>query len=211
MNQPTVILADDHALVAEALRRLLEPDFNVLATANDGRTLVAEAVRLRPQVVVTDIAMPMLNGLDAGAQLKTLCPEMKMVFLTQYRDSELVAEAFRRGGSGYMTKTAASSELFTAIHEVLQGRIYISQEITNGVPGDLFHKKQSAGKNQLTIRQREVLQLLAEGCSMKKVAEILKITPRTVQFHKYRIMELLNLETNAELVQYAMRQAIIAN
>ena len=209
MNRPRILLADDHTMMAEALRHLLQREFNVVGTVADGRALLKAADELRPEVVVVDIGMPLLNGLDAGEQLKARHPEIKVIYLTQNREPQVAAEAFRRKASGYLLKDSAASELSTAIREALEGRCYASPAIADVMPDapDIEHENRARA---LSGREREVLQLLAEGKSMKEVAAILDISPRTVEFHKYRIMELIGVKTTAELVQYAVRHGLIA-
>jgi len=206
------LIADDHTLVAEACKKLLESDYEVVATVSDGRALVRAAVELRPQLIIVDVAMPLLNGLDAGQQIKELTPAVKLVYLTMNSDADLAAEAFRRGASGYLLKTCAASELAIAVREVLKGKSYLSPMIAKDTVDFLLRqdKKMIEEADRLTERQREVLQLLAEGKCMKEVAAVLNITTRTVAFHKYRIMEVLDAKSSAELVQYAMRNHLIA-
>lgn len=210
MKRPRILLADDHVLMAEALRHLLQTEFDVVGTVSDGRALLKAAGELTPDLVVVDIGMPLLNGLDAGEQLKALHPGIKVIFLTQNREPRYAVEAFRRNASGYLLKDSAASELTSAIREALRGRSYVSPAIAKGM---LDHaagaEATSAGARDLSSREREVLQLLAEGKSMKEVAALLDISPRTVEFHKYRIMELLGVKTNAELVQYAIKHGLI--
>jgi DNA-binding NarL/FixJ family response regulator len=211
MARPRILLADDHTMMAEALRHLLQVDFDVVGTVSDGRALLKAAAELRPDLVVVDIAMPLLNGLDAWDQLKTQQPGMKVIFLTQHREPQYAAEAFRRNASGYLLKDSAASELTTAIREALKGRWYVSPSIAKDMLDDVLHPDPHDVKlRELSGREREVLQLVAEGKSMKEVAAILDISPRTVEFHKYRIMELLNVKTTAALVQYAIRYGLIA-
>jgi DNA-binding NarL/FixJ family response regulator len=211
MNRPRILLADDHTLMVEALKHLLESDFDVVGTARDGRALLKAAAELDPDVVVVDIAMPLLNGLDAGEQLKALRPRIKVIYLTQNREPRIAAEALRRQASGYLLKDSAASELKAAIREAIRGRRYISPSIAERMAdADLGAEAEDVGLRDLSPRQREVLQLLAEGKSMKQVAAILEISPRTVEFHKYRIMELLGVKTGAELVQYAIKYGLIA-
>jgi DNA-binding NarL/FixJ family response regulator len=210
MKRPSVLLADDHRLLREAFTQLLEPHCDVVGAVADGRALLAAAPELRPDIVVLDIAMPLLNGIDAARQLKGLMPEVKLIFLTVSEDPDLAAEAFRAGASGYLLKNSAASELFKAIQEVSQGHSYVTPLATRGLVGSLIREPRPArGAEPLSTRQREVLQLLAEGRSMKEVARILAITPRTVAFHKYRIMEDLGIKTGAELVQYAIKHHIL--
>jgi DNA-binding NarL/FixJ family response regulator len=211
-NLPKILIADDHTLVAEACKKLLEGEYDVVGTVRDGRSLVRAAVELRPHLIIVDVAMPLLNGLDAGQQTKELLPGVKLVFLTMNHDADLAAEAFRRGASGYLLKTCAASELSIAVREVLRGKSYLSPLIARDTVDFLVRqdKKLVESANKLTERQREVLQLLAEGKCMKEVAGVLNVTARTVAFHKYRIMEVLNAKSNAELVQYAIRHHLIA-
>ena len=211
MSRTRVLLADDHTLITAALRKLLEGEFEVVGSVEDGRALLNAAIDLRADVVVLDIGLPLLNGLDAGQQLRERHPGIKIVYLTQNRDPNLAVEAFRRKASGYLLKNSAASELSLAIREAVRGRSYVSPLIAKAMMECMLNRGPGAeGLPGLTPRQREVLQLLAEGKSMKEVAAILNITTRTVEFHKYRVMELLSLKTNAELVQYAVRQGIVS-
>ncbi|HSY99838.1 MAG TPA: response regulator transcription factor [Terriglobales bacterium] len=206
------MIADDHAFVADACKKLLEPEYDVVATVGDGRALVRIAATLKPQVIIIDIGMPLLNGLDAGQQIKQILRSVKLVFLTMNTDPVLAAEAFRRGASAFLLKTCAASELSVAIREVLKGMSYLSPAIAKETVDFLLRQdKEFIDEGQrLTERQREVLQLLTEGKSMKEVAYALNVTTNTVAFHKYRIMEILNAKSNAELVQYAIRNHVIA-
>src|SRR5262245_42212083 len=205
-----VLLADDHALLLGALEKLLIDECEVVGQVADGRALVEAADRLRPDIVVLDISMPLLNGLEAGRQIKQKQRGIKLVYLTMNEDADLAAEAFRVGASGYLLKRSAASELATAIREVMQGRTYITPLVAEGLVESLLHVEQPRTTvHTLTSRQREVLQLLAEGRSMKEVATVLNLTPRTVAFHKYRMMEQLKLRSTAELVQYAVKNHIV--
>jgi len=208
MRAPRVLLADDHALLLGAFEKLLATECEVVGLASDGRALVAAAEALKPDVIVLDIAMPLLNGLEAGRQIKRKLPDVKLVFLTMNEDPELAAEAFRSGASAYLLKRSAASELTTAIREVMNGRSYVTPLITSGMVGSLL-KKKDGGEADLTPRQREVLQLLAEGHSMKEVASLLNLTPRTVAFHKYEMMKRLNVNSTAELIRYAVKRHIV--
>ena len=208
MTRPRILMADDHAMLLDAFRAVLEPEFDVVGTVTDGRMLLEEFSRLHPDVVLLDIAMPLLNGLDAGRQLKSQRKSVKLIYLTMNPDPDLAGEALRLGASGYVLKSSAFHELKQAIHEVLRGRSYITPLITRDVVGSLIEHNTS--RPELTMRQREVLQLLAEGRSMKEVGAILDLTPRTVAFHKYRMMEQLRLKTSAELVQFAVRRGVVA-
>ena len=211
MNRPRILLADDHVLLAQALEHLLQRDFDVVGTVADGRALLKAAGELVPDVVVVDIGMPLLNGLDAAEQLKALHPDMKVIFLTQNREPRFAVEAFRRHASAYLLKDSAASELTTAIREALRGRSYVSPAIARGMVDEVSAPQSGPiTLRELSAREREVLQLLAEGKSMKEVAALLQISPRTVEFHKYRIMELLRVKTNAELVQQAIKLGLIA-
>jgi DNA-binding NarL/FixJ family response regulator len=197
-------------MVAEAFKKILETEFEVIGIVNDGNALVDFVSKLRPDVALVDIAMPLLNGLDASEQVRNMNHAIRIVFLTMNQDRALTAEAFRRGASGYLLKTSAAAELPEAIHAVLRGKYYISRLIAGDVV-DL--KLEFEGTNRLpgplTSRQKQVLQLLAEGRSMKEVGNLLNVTARTVAFHKYRIMEILHINNNAELVQYAVRERMI--
>ena len=211
-NLPRILIADDHTFVAEAFKRLLDTDYKVVGTVGDGRSLIRAAAKLRPDLIIIDVAMPILNGLDAGQQIKQFLPGVKLVYVTMFQDADVAAEAFRRGASGYLVKTCASSELVTAVQEVLRGKSYLSPTVVED-PLDFFlhqGKEMVDEENQLTGRQREVLQLLAEGKCLKEVASILNITTRGASFHKYRIMEMLNTKSNAELVKYAIKHHLIA-
>jgi DNA-binding NarL/FixJ family response regulator len=210
MKRARILLADDHNLMAEALQHLLQTEFDVVGTVADGRALLQAAATLKPELVVVDIGMPLLNGLDAGEQLKALHPDIKVIYLTQNREPRYAVEAFRRKASGYLLKDSAASELTTAIREALNGRTYVSSLIAKDMLNNVFSPDaEDSGFRKLSPREREVLQLLAEGKSMKEVAAVLDISPRTVEFHKYKIMEALGIKTNAELVQYAIRQGLI--
>ena len=211
MTRPKVLLADDHVLIAQALEHLLQTEFDVVGTVSDGRALLKAASELVPDVVVVDIGMPLLNGLDAGQQLKALHPGMKIIFLTQNREPRFAVEAFRRHASGYLLKDSAASELTNAIRDALRGKRYISPSIARSMTAEgTLAPADQVTLRDLSSREREVLQLLAEGKSMKEVAAVLDISPRTVEFHKYRIMELLHVKTNAELVQQAIKLGLIA-
>ena len=211
MNRAKILLADDHVLITQALEHLLNAEFDVVGTVSDGRALLKAASELAPDVVVVDIGMPLLNGLDAGEQLKTLHPAIKVIYLTQNREPRFAVEAFRRNASGYLLKDSAASELTRAIREALRGKSYVSPSIAQGmISAAAGAHADHTTLRDLSSREREVLQLLAEGKAMKEVAALLDISPRTVEFHKYRIMELLGVKTNAELVQQAIKLGLIA-
>jgi len=209
MAKPRVIVADDHTLLAEAFEKLLSPECDVVARVADGRALVNAVREHHPDVVVLDLAMPLLNGLEAARQIKQFDRAIKLVFVTMNEDPDLAAEAFRVGGSAYLLKRSAGAELLTAIREAMKHRSYVTPLVTEGMLGSLMHSTTESPSRQLTARQREVLQLLAEGKSMKEVAGILNVTARTVAFHKYRMMEQLKIKTNAELIQYAIRHHLV--
>jgi DNA-binding NarL/FixJ family response regulator len=211
MRRPRVLLADDHRLLREAFARLLEPDCDVVGTAADGRDVLETAPKLQPDIVVLDIAMPQLNGLDAARQLKRLMPDVKVIFLTVNEDPDVASEAFRAGASGFLLKNSAAAELTQAVQEVHRGRSYVTPQATRGLVKNLMESPESTKDGyELSPRQREVLQLLAEGQTMKETARILKITARTVAFHKYGMMEALNIKSNAELIQFAVRLGLVA-
>jgi DNA-binding NarL/FixJ family response regulator len=208
MTRARILMADDHLMLLEAFKAMLAPDFDIVGLVTDGRTLLEEFARLNPDVVLLDIAMPLLNGLDAGRQLKAQRRSVKLIYLTMNPDPDIAGEALRLGASGYVLKSSAAHELKQAIQEALRERSYITPLITRDVVGSLT--QQRAPGHALTGRQREVLQLLAEGKSMKEVGAILDLTPRTVAFHKYRMMEQLRLKTSAELVKFAVREGVVA-
>ena len=207
--RPRVLLADDHNLLLGALEKLLADECEIVGQVSDGRALVAAAEELRPDVIVLDISMPLLNGLEAARQIKQTLRNVKLVFLTMNEDADLAAEAFRAGASAYLVKRSAASELPAAIREVAQGRSYVTPLMTEGLMDSLLQPEQRRPAHELTPRQREVLQLLAEGRSMKEVASVLNLTPRTVAFHKYRMMDELKVKSTAELVQYAVKHHIV--
>ena len=207
MSKPRVLLADDHTLLLEAFAKLLLDEFDIVGAVSDGRALVAAVATLRPDVVVVDVAMPLLNGIDATRQIKQAQPETRIIILTMNEDPDLAAEAFRAGASGYLLKRSAASELGTAIREVMKRRSYITPLVAEGLVGAMMEG--GDGRPALTLRQREIVQLVAEGRSMKEVAGILNIAPRTVAFHKYRIMEQLRIRTTAELIQFAIKNHIV--
>lgn len=209
-NRPRVLLADDHTMLLDAFRRLLEPRCEIVGTAADGRALLDLAATTRPEIIVLDVSMPRLNGMDACAQLRHRMPEVKFVFLTVNEDRDLAAEAIRLGASGYLLKSSATSELYTAIEHALADKTYITPLITRGVPLAVFLREAAKpGAEKLTARQREVLQLVAEGRAMKEIADLIHVTARTVAFHKYTIMEQLGLKTNADLVHYAVEHGLL--
>jgi DNA-binding NarL/FixJ family response regulator len=209
MGAPRVLLADDHSLLLTAFERLLAGECEVIGQVTDGRALVTAAEQLKPDVIVLDISMPLLNGLEAGRQIKHRLPDVKLVFLTMNEEADVAAEAFRSGASGYLLKRSAGSELATAVREVMQGRSYITPLVAQGLVGALMRFNPQSPEPELTSRQREVLQLLAEGKSMKEIGAVLDLAPRTVAAHKYQLMQQLKVKTTAELIQYAVKHRIV--
>jgi len=209
MGRPRVLLADDHTLVLEAFGKLLEPEFEIVATVSNGRALLSIAPDSKPDVIVLDIGMPELSGMEAGLELKRLLPRTKLIVLTMSEDSEIAREALRQWASGYLLKKSAGSELIKAIREALRGRSYVTPKIAKRLEEEFIRDPRPDRKRELTSRQREVLQLLAEGRTMKETADELHVTPRTIAFHKYRIMEDFGLKTNSDLVKFAMKERII--
>jgi len=211
MKLPRIILADDHALVAEALSKLLSPHFDVVTIVGDGQQLLEQAATLKPDVIVVDLSMPLLNGLDAARELKRRLPSVKLVYLTMNDDPELAIRAMTSGGSAYVLKRSAASELIQAIRAALQGKSFVTPQVARGMEERFIRNPHARTRqNLLTPRQRQVLQLLAEGKSMKEAADILKVTPRTIAFHKYQMMQDLGLKTNADLVQFAIKNRLVA-
>jgi DNA-binding NarL/FixJ family response regulator len=211
MPRTRVLLADDHAVVAQGLEALLKESFELVGIVHDGRALVDAAETLRPDVIVTDISMPLLNGLDAIRQIRARRPDTKIIVLTMYQETQLAVDAFRAGASGYLLKVSPGEELITAIGQVALGRAYVTTLLAKDLITLLIEaaQKGSTGDTPLTPRQREVLQLIAEGHTMKEVASILHISPRTAESHKYEIMETLGMKTTAALIQYAVRQKLV--
>jgi DNA-binding NarL/FixJ family response regulator len=211
VKRTRVLLADDHQMLVDALKGILEPRFEVVGTVGDGRALLEAAAKLQPEIVVLDIAMPRLNGLDAARHLKRTMPNIKLIFMTMNEDPDMVGEAFRAGALGFLLKQAAALELTEAIDKIMKGGSFVTPSAARGQANiSLREPKARDQVAEPTARQREVIQLLAEGRSMKEAAYVLQITKRTVAAHKYAVMELLQLKTNAELVQYAIRHRIIS-
>jgi DNA-binding NarL/FixJ family response regulator len=209
-GRPRLLLADDHDLLLEAFRRLLEPEFTVVRGVTDGEALVEAALELRPDAVLCDIAMPRLSGLQAARRIHDRLPGIKLIFLTMHNDPELAAEAFRTGASGYVLKSSPAKELLVAIRTALAGEQYLARSIDNDVtPAPQRRMSDISDAQPLSPRGQEVLRLLAGGRTMKETAARLGITPRTVAFHKYRIMQQLSLRSSAELVQFAVRRRIV--
>ncbi|TKB34790.1 MAG: response regulator transcription factor [Nitrospira sp.] len=212
MHKPRILLADDHALVLEGFRRILEGHYDLVGTVGDGRALLEAAKTLQPDVVILDVSMPLLNGIDAAAQLKKICPQAKIIVMTMHADTNYVRSAFEAGASAYVLKRSAVDELEQAIRAVLAGHSYITPLITRELV-DVFVSKtldKSPGTYSLTTRQREVLQLLAEGKTSKEIATVLNISSRTVEFHKGQILDHLNLQTTADLIKYALTHGIVS-
>ena len=212
MSRPRILLADDHTILLEAFRQLLTPANDVVGTVSNGRALLEAAEKLRPDVIVLDISMPSLNGIEAARQMRSAKCRAKVIFLTMHREVTYAARALEAGASGFVLKHSAPSELVTAIQEALNGGTYITPQIAGDLLGS-YRLGIPAGVGalgELTPRQREVLQLVAEGRSAKEVAALLRISPRTAEFHKARLMKVLGLQTTAELVQYAIRAGVTA-
>jgi len=210
-HRARLLIADDHTLVAEACKTLLEREFQVVGIVNNGRELLRVAPELKPDVVILDVAMPQLNGLDAGEQLKRLMPSCKLVFMTMNMAPDVAAEAFRRGASGYVVKSATAAELVTAVWRALRSESFLSPLITKDTVEFLLRKESSfSEERRLTPRQNEILQLLAEGMSMKEIASVLNLKLGTVAFHKYNLMQTLGVKTNAALLQYAIKHHLIS-
>ena len=208
MKRPTILIADDHKMFAQGLAGLLEEEFELVGIVENGQALIEEAARLKPMVIVVDISMPLLNGFDAIRRLKHSGTSSKVIFLTMHADSRLVSEAFRCGGSGYVLKQSAGEELVHAIRQVIAGRNYVTQDIqTEWQQSVVPHQNEKQHLN-LTPRQREVLQLLSAGLTMKEIATRLGISTRTAESHKYEMMEGLGVGSTAELVQYAIKLGI---
>ena len=210
MKRPRVILADDHPLMIEALKHMLEPDYEVVGEFTDGHSLVETAEALHPNVIVLDVGMPIMNGLNAGQRLKAMMPTVKLVFLTMNQDQDTAREAFRVGASAYLLKSSAASELVNAVSQVVRGGVYVTPLMTKGMVGSILQNFKQKKKDHLTLRQKEVLQLLAEGHSMKGAAYILNVSPRTVAYHKYTMMEHLSIKSSAELIEYAIKRSVVA-
>ena len=211
--KPRLLLADDHTLLLEGIRLMLEPEFDLVGSVEDGQALLAAAKSLKPDVILLDISMPLLNGIDAARRLRKLLPSARLIFVTMHAGADYVAEAFRAGAMGYLLKRAAASELIIAIRAVLKGNHYVSPLVTrNALEVLISSSKPGAGgkfSDRLTPRQREVLQLVAEGRSRKEISGILSISVKTVEFHKGTLMRKLNLQTVADFTRYAIEHGII--
>ena len=209
MARPRIFLADDHIMLVDAFRKLLEPEFEIVGTAADGRTLVTAAQELKPDLIVIDLGLPLMNGIDAGRQLKAKLPRTKLLVITMNDDHLVASEVLRSWASGYLLKKSAGSELIRAIREVLSGRKYVSPQIKVHLEHEFMRDPNHPGPAKLTPRQREVLQLLAEGRSMKETAHILALQTRTVAFHKYRIMDAFDISNNLDLLKLAIRENLV--
>ncbi|TMQ28696.1 MAG: response regulator transcription factor [Nitrospirae bacterium] len=209
MRKPRILLADDHTLVLEGFRRILEGHYELVGTVGDGHALLEAAKTMQPDIVILDISMPLLNGIDAAAQLKKICPKAKIIIVTMHANTDYVRSAFEAGASAYVLKRSAVDELEQAIRAVLEGHSYITPLITKELV-DVFLATGSEKSGGLTPRQREVLQHLAEGRTAKEIANLMNITPRTVEFHKGQIMDHLNLRTTADLIKYALTHGIVS-
>jgi DNA-binding NarL/FixJ family response regulator len=210
MKRLRILLADDHTMVSAGFKKLLEPDYEVVGSVEDGHALLKAAAELKPDLVIVDVGMPLLNGLDAGRRLKTMMPAVKLVYLTMNSDSDLAKEALEIGASAYLLKNSLPSELLRAVHDVVRGMSYITPQITQALDeGFIRDPREVSRPKYLTSRQREILQLLAEGRSMKEIAYILRITHRTVRFHKAQIMEELGIHSNMQLLQYAIKHGMV--
>jgi len=209
MGRPRILLADDHTLIVEGFRKLLETEFEIVGVASDGRALLAAALQEKPDVIILDIGMPFLSGIDAGRELKRLVPRTRLIVLTMNEDPDIAREALRQWASAYLVKKSAGTELTRAVREVLKGRSYVNPRLAQRLMDEFVRDPRVGRTKELTPRQREVLHLLAEGRTMKETADLLHLTPRTIAFHKYRIMEEFGLKTNSDLVRFAVREHIV--
>ena len=209
MKRPRVLIADDHLLLMDALKRLLEPEFEVLETVSDGKALVSRALQLNPDLIILDLALPLLNGMDAGRQLKELLPKTKLLVVTVNEDPRIAVKALREWAAGFVLKKCAGAELLCAIRRVLAGRSYVAARVNREIQKEFIRDPYIPCDRALSPRQREVLQLLAEGLTMKEAADKLSLTPRTVAFHKYAIMQEFNLHSNLDLLKLAVREQLV--
>jgi DNA-binding NarL/FixJ family response regulator len=210
MTRPRIFLADDHTLLVDAFRKLLEPEFEIVGAASNGRDLLANAPDSKPDLVIVDLGLPLLNGMAAGRELKKLLPRTKILVVTVNEDSAVAHEALREWASGYLLKKSAAAELTYAIREILSGKSYVAPSVAKKLTEDFIRDPVTRAKGSLTPRQREVLQLLAEGRTMKEAANVLNLTTRTVAFHKYRIMEDFGMHSNSELYKLAIRERLVS-
>jgi len=212
MNRPRVLMADDHRMVAEGLKRLLDPEFELVGVVEDGLALIEAAKKLHPDIIIADITMPGLNGLEALVQIKKECPRIKVVTLTMHREVAYARRALDAGASAFVLKHSAPEELLTAIRAALAGKTYISPAVAGELLQDIKQDPEATNDplTALTPRQREVLQLVAEGRSAKEIASVLSISARTAEFHKYKLMETLGLQNNSELTRFAIKHGIVS-
>ncbi len=211
MRRTSILLADDHTMICEGLRKMLEPEFEVIGCVKDGHALLKTAADLKPDVVLVDVGMPLLNGLDAARELKKQLPRVKLIFVTMNHDPDIASEALKLGASGYLLKDSEGEELLKAVRIAVRGNSYVTQQIRDAMEESFVRDPRALGRpKELSDRQREVLQMLAEGRPMQEVADVLHISRRTVRFHKHQIMEELNFKNNAELVQYAVKHSIVS-
>jgi DNA-binding NarL/FixJ family response regulator len=210
VSKPRLLIAEDHKLVLEGYQRILDPEFDLIGTAEDGQTLVELALRLQPDAVLIDISMPTMNGLDAARQVRKDVPKAKLIFVTMHSDRVYVEEALRIGASAYVLKRSAVSELAEAIRQALNGKIYVTPLVGEvNASGSIPGKETDRFASLLSSRERQVLQLVAEGRAGKEIAHVLSISPKTVEFHKRSIMRKVGLHTTAELARYAVRQGLL--
>jgi DNA-binding NarL/FixJ family response regulator len=205
-----ILLADDHTAMVEALSKLLEPQFEIVGTVRDGRSLLEAACQTRPDVVLLDLSMPLMNGMEAGARLKKLLPNTKIIVLTMSEDPDVAADFLHNWAAGFLLKKSAGRELIKAIREVMRGKTYVTSRMSGKVLEAYVRSGPPSRQKTLTARQREVLQVLAEGHTMKEAANILHVTPRTVAFHKYRMMNDLGLKTNSDLLRFAIKEKLVS-
>ena len=212
MKRLRILLADDHSMVTAGFQKLLEPEYEVVGIVEDGRAMLKAAAELKPDLAILDICMPLLNGLDAGRKLKALMPEIKLLYLTMNSDPDFAKEALEIGATAYLLKNSLPSELLRAVRDVVMGKSYITPSITKALEEAFIRDPREVSRpTHLTSRQREVLQMLAEGRSMKEIANILSITHRTVRFHKEQIMRELGIHTHMELLQYAVKHGMVSS
>jgi DNA-binding NarL/FixJ family response regulator len=209
MRRPQVLLADDHVLLMDAIRKLLEAEYDVVGTVTDGKALLASAVELRPDLIILDLKLPLLNGMDAGRDLKMLLPRTRLLVVTANEDAGVAVRALREWASGFLLKKCAGAELLSAIRELMQGNTYVTPCVMQQLQHEFIRNPENTGDRVLTRRQREVLQLLAEGLTMKEAADTLSLTTRTVAFHKYSIMQGFNLHSNLDLLKLAIREQLV--
>ena len=211
MKRHRILLADDHVLITDAYKKLLEPEFQVVGTAADGKTLISMAMQLMPDLVIVDLGLPLLSGIDAGRHLKALCPEMRLLVVTMSEDAAIAEKVLHEWASGFVIKKCAATELIGAIRTLMAGRTYVTPRITFRIERDRPSESGSQGEKGLTRRQKDVLRLLAEGMSMKEAAVMLSLTARTVAFHKYSIMQDFDLHSNLDLLRLAIREQLVSS